>query len=336
MKTKLTLLTLLIIAAVGAKAQNLIAVQHAGKSAFYTKLPDAITGALAGDTVYVPGGSFDGITISKKLCLIGAGHNPDSTKVTSRTTISSITFGKGADYGSITGIYVLQMQRSGPFSNYAISRCKINSLSFGTFASDSLNNFSLNENIIGSLLVYGTNNYFNNNVFMGLIQIIDLGTINYTIVKNNVFLGIGGNFFYRDHCIVENNLFEQNTSTISTTYGDNNIFFNNLMIGNGQYGKNQGNGNYQDNVLLSTVFIHYDPSNVDGDTIYKQDFNLPPGSPYKNAGTDGTDLGIYGGAFPWKPGSLPSNPHFQSINIAPTTDASGNLKVQITVAAQDH
>ena len=52
------------------------------------------------------------------------------------------------------------------------------------------------------------------------------------------------------------------------------------------------------------------------------------------AGADGTDMGIYGGMYPWKDGDLPINPHIVSKNIGTTLDASGNLKVNVTVEAQ--
>ena len=74
-----------------------------------------------------------------------------------------------------------------------------------------------------------------------------------------------------------------------------------------------------------------------GENVYRENFNLPSNSPYKNAGADGTDIGIYGGAFPWKEGSVPFNPHYQTIKIDPKTDpATGNLKVEIKVKAQDN
>ena len=64
-------------------------------------------------------------------------------------------------------------------------------------------------------------------------------------------------------------------------------------------------------------------------------FHLRPGCLGKNAGTDGTDLGIYGGSFPWKNGSLPPNPHIQTKNISSATDPIGNLNVNIKVKAQE-
>jgi len=336
MKTKFTLLLLLIIAAIGAKAQNLIAVQHAGKPTFYTKLPDAITGALAGDTVYIPGGSFDAIAISKKLCLVGVGANPDSTKIGGKTIVSSLELDAGADNGSLTGIYSLGGITVGANINgYTISRCYINLLTANT----STSTFLIKENIINNIV--STNaDYWNlsNNIFTGTVQGLVLSN-----VKNNLFLS-SGTQLYSNSGVIENNFFLYLSGNYSEGGPGYNFFYNNINAGvnsDGSYlavslNHDQGSNNFFDGIGLTTLFPTSSSYNYNTDGIYEINFNLPAGSKYKNAGTDGTDIGIYGGAYPWKPGSLPPNPHFQSINIAPTTDASGNLKVQITVAAQDH
>lgn len=69
---------------------------------------------------------------------------------------------------------------------------------------------------------------------------------------------------------------------------------------------------------------------------FKNDFHLQANSSGKNAGSDGTDIGIYGGRFPWKDGGLPITPHIESKFVNGTTDTNGNLNVKIKVAAQDN
>ena len=67
---------------------------------------------------------------------------------------------------------------------------------------------------------------------------------------------------------------------------------------------------------------------------FSDDLHLLPGSPGVGAGSDGTDIGIYGTGSPWKPGNVPYNPHFRSANIAGATNPNGELPVNIRVAAQ--
>jgi len=84
------------------------------------------------------------------------------------------------------------------------------------------------------------------------------------------------------------------------------------------------------NQTQSTIFV-----NQSGNSFsYDDDYHLQSTCPGKNAGRDGTDIGIYGGASPWKEGSIPFNPHIQTLNISPVTNSSGNLNVNIQVEAQ--
>ena len=53
-------------------------------------------------------------------------------------------------------------------------------------------------------------------------------------------------------------------------------------------------------------------------------------------GTDDSQIGIYGGVYyPYKEGAVPSNPHIQLQNIAPST-TNGLLNVQIKAVAQEN
>jgi hypothetical protein len=59
-------------------------------------------------------------------------------------------------------------------------------------------------------------------------------------------------------------------------------------------------------------------------------------NPGNYAGTDGKQVGIYGGSFPYKEGAVPSPPHVRSKTIASSTDGQGKLNVQITTSAQNN
>ncbi|MEO6977558.1 MAG: hypothetical protein ABI113_04235 [Mucilaginibacter sp.] len=344
MKRLIFTLTILLTAVAVSKGQNLIARQHGGAPTFYMKLPDAIAAAAAGDTLYIPGGGWDAVSINKKLYLIGVGHNPDSTSVTGRTVVNSIQLAIGADNGSMTGIYTTAVTAGGTLVNYTFSRCYLGQVYLNTSAN--ISNITFTENMIGNVDVTGGHYYMSNNVFFGGILGRDGSYLDGSVVRNNVFiknlfLSGGGNNapLFATNSVIENNIF------IVAGTGSNNTYRNNFNEGvNGTDGSNQGSGNFNPSlnpnsgtpISLQSIFINFDSSNTNGDNIYKADLHIQNGSIYKNAGTDGTDIGIYGGAFPWKAGSIPFNPHFQTLKIAPQTDSSGNLKVQITVAAQNN
>lgn len=64
------------------------------------------------------------------------------------------------------------------------------------------------------------------------------------------------------------------------------------------------------------------------------DFHL--NNPASYLGTDGTQIGLFGGSKPFKQGGLPENPHIRYKNIAPQTDNNGLLSIDIKVGAQSN
>ena len=64
--------------------------------------------------------------------------------------------------------------------------------------------------------------------------------------------------------------------------------------------------------------------------IYNPDHN------YQLQNDCGTDIGIYGTAEPFKDGGVPNNPHIQINSIGSSTNAEGDLPINIKVAAQDN
>lgn len=327
----ITSLFLFVILASQSIAQGLISVQNGGQPKFFQQVDDAITNSANGDTIYIPGGSwYIAVPINKRLHIIGVGHHPDSTKVTFPTTlIGQIYLATGANNGSLVGIYFKGGidGREGDVSSMTIERCRI---SDGLSVSSTNRNFSFVENIInGTIYDSGagaTNFSFFNNIFWcsfysnGNTPFINSTfknnifysppRIQYSLFENNVFLN-GGVPNNDANSTLKNNLFANGANFPTNT---TNVYSKNIV------------GQEQTDIFMKS----------DGATIYENDYHLQSTCPGKNAGTDGTDVGIYGGIYPWKEGSIPANPHFQSLKVGPTTDASGNLNVKIKVAAQEH
>lgn len=308
----------LLLLATQSKSQNLIAVQSGSTPSFFLRIAEAVESAQDGDTIYIPGGSFDDITLAKKLHLIGVGHDPDSTKATLITFLPSVVFAAGSSGSSLTGVRSSGISignGSDEIKNLILSRCRIGNIDIGTKCS----NISFVQNIMSSVYGNGITHdiSFNNN------KIQSLGGFEYCSFRNNIILGIPyssvsisvfennymGGSPYVNNCILNNNISYSGYNIVSNNAGANNLFYQ----------------------AAGSIFLKEDSS-----FDYSNDYHLKPDCPGKNAGRDGTDIGIYGGVFPWKEGSIPSNPHFQSLKISPTTDTNGNLNVKIKVAAQDH
>ena len=72
--------------------------------------------------------------------------------------------------------------------------------------------------------------------------------------------------------------------------------------------------------------------------IFKYDLNyeLLPAAQTAFLGTDGTQIGIYGGVFPYKTNAVPTNPSITAKTIGSNTNSNGQLPVQVTVNAQSN
>ena len=322
-------------------SQQLVTVQHNGNSAFYSTFFDAYSNCQSGDTIYLPGGVYAaGFSISKEVHIVGVGHDPDFTSATDITTLNSgIFFYNGSNYSSITGVAVsiIAINTSGDMgpSNYIdIYRCKLTSVEITTPASNNTIRECIIDNISGYYDTpsnYPTNNTFFNNIING--QVRNFGLNNF--IHNNIFIGIGcctsfvAPLYNITQSLIQNNIFcTVNTINFGTPQC---TFKNNMTSGDIYCAEGICNGNIV-SVPLNTIFVSYDGS---GSFNYNYDFQLQSMNAGNNAGTDGTDMGIYGGDFPWKEGSVPFNPHIKLKTISTKTNSSGNLNVNITVEAQE-
>jgi hypothetical protein len=334
------------------KGQNLIAVQNGNTSIFFSDLSEAITASNAGDTIYIPGGVINcgNIIINKRLHLIGAGIRPDSSAATKYTLINgSINVSSDADFGSLTGLDITMtgggISLNGSVTNYLISRCKFEVLNLGlNSASSSINIFR--ENIIGIIEGNGSqNNSFHNNIISRYVAGGYTISGSFNVFRNNIFFlqtptacynaGIGwSEYIYSvlgmTDCSFENNIFLSNNPNFLCNLNDC-VFTNNLFCSDLPSCPNCSSSNNIINQEQNSIFV-----NLTGNQFsFSNNYHLNPTSPGKNAGSDGTDMGIYGGLYPWKDGSIPSNPHIQFQSIGCTPNSSGNLNVNIRVAAQD-
>jgi hypothetical protein len=320
-----------------AHSQNLIAVQNGDTPAFYTVLDSAIIHAQNGDTVYIPGGTFSlNVPVTKSLHIIGVGHNPDSTLATGKTVINgNLSLVNEACYGAFIGAYLngyILSEGGLAISNYLVQRCSL----FAVRLEGSCTNWSFIENIIHSNIIclnaFASNCYFSNNIIGGYTR-NDWNGFTSSVFKNNIFLFQSGNGFYpinASNSTFENNIF---ISSYYSCYSiTNSAIFNNLFVEtNPLYYSTSSWGS--DNIFdqpQPSIFVNQSLNTFN----YSHDYHLQPTSPGKNAGKDGTDIGIYGGAFPWKAGSVPTNPHIQYESVSGVGE-DGNIHVVVKVAAQD-
>ncbi|MBI3234151.1 MAG: hypothetical protein HYZ42_08935 [Bacteroidetes bacterium] len=338
------LLFLLILGSCPLFAQNLIAVNHNGSASFYPELDSAIIVAQKGDSVFIPSGNYYlGQTINKSIHIFGVGMNNRSyngvgiTQITSTLANSYIYIGRGADSGSIEGIATNGTVFFGrgtdtntfDVNTFTFNRCYLYGGVYAGYYNASRTDKSKNV-MVKECIVLGMSSYATNKNWFVANSIIESScSFNFTTVSNCIFLYNGAGIYFND-CMVRNNIFYTNNISSTTK---NNQFYNNVNTGGSGYDiyNNYGQGNFN--------MTYWDSNFVSAPlgsraNFFTNNYQLRNSHPGKNNGTDGTDIGIYGGEFPWKEGSLPVTPLIYDKFIQGSTDVNGNLPVKMKVKAQ--
>lgn len=155
------------------------------------------------------------------------------------------------------------------------------------------------------------------------------------LVTNSHIAGIGSGTYestiHVDHCIVKGSLPTGVLCTNSILYNNlnagstskNNIFVGQNSIGSGvQDSNNNWTG-------LANAGV-YAAEGEDGTYGTNKTFELK--YPKKYIGTDGTEIGLHGGNYPWN--KIPCTPRILESSIDTKTSTDGKLKVSIKVEAQ--
>ncbi len=355
MKKQITILTaILTIFAFTANATIWTVSNNPDSPGQYTSLQMAVDSSGVHDTILVAGSptSYGNVTLKWSLTLIGAGYN---NPYGYNTTVGSISLTRfnvsiGASDTRIMGFYVASyISLSGNYSggtleqkileNVVIERCMLASyFSFSgnaTYRNDTIRNCIFNNYINLTASSSNLDNIIiHNNIFNGAYLLssssIDLSS---TYLKNNIFLNRNGNVFSSTYnMVIENNIFYQALPQGATNCAFNNniTFMNNDNVIPGP--NNVGSGNMVD---VDPMFVNFPFLGAPFD--YGHDYHLQAGSPGINAGTDGTDIGIYGGMMPFEIGDNPYIPQMMEVTLpsGSSVPAGGTLNVHFTAKKQD-
>ena len=218
MKTKKILFVLVALAAtIGLNAQKVAlhsngTVQHFNGAAAFINAYDA---SVSGDTIYLPGGSFNPpAEFSKTLSVIGAGHYPDSSVVTGKTFINgNIVLREDADNCLFEGVHITGSLSTA--SNEAVdflavkSSCIQGGVSFNGDLSNPSKNASFIRSVVGANINLGNaqNAYFAN-----------------SIISNGSIVNSSGNLFVNNN-ILRVLVYYENVFV----GGENNIIKNNVI-----------------------------------------------------------------------------------------------------------
>lgn len=311
-----------------AKAQSslLATLNHEGTiSTFYgtNALQQAHAAAANGDVITLSSGTFQSVNITKAVTLRGAGMALDAATQTEPTVLAN-------EFSiNIPDETTQRLTIEGIYTNQTVT---INKLKNAMFLKDRFRYFSLLSSGYGKDLTfihcritekyYGNDDSNNSAVFQNCL-VRGMAGKNY-IFNNCLFLAETNNSNshcdnseYRN-CIILNSNRTKSTST----------YYNNLycILYNAESFNVTNNTNVKvakDNEAIKNLFGYSD------DNEYK----LTEAAKALIKGSDGTEVGVYGGSLPYDP--TPTNPQISKFNVAAKTTADGKLSVDIEVKSAE-
>jgi hypothetical protein len=338
MKQFFTILLALTTAALNAQTLQIARVSSNGTTTtLYTNLKTAMSDAQDDDFIYMPAGTFnvDSVIIQKRVNIVGTGIYPDSTLATGKTVINGNLYLKtGMDGGSMQGVELNDLNYNSAYGiinvsssgNFTFSKCMITIITCNSLASGNIN---IRECVVNKYIgnPNSTLKYNVNNSILADLYSCGYSTFNNCIFSNrNILVSgsyAGGNNEFRN-CIFK-------ISNVTLYSGTNDRYFN------CHFENVATNGYYNNPIQLNTTYDATNNSTFVGGACpaafsYTFDYHVKSSSTAAASGTDGTDKGIYGTLYPYNPN--PYNPHIYFKSVAPTTNAQGQLQINIKVKAQ--
>ncbi len=298
-----------------------------GATKLVNTLDEAALQAQTDDIIYLPAGNFSGQSIKhfdKRVTVIGVGHHPDSASAAGRTYITgNIGFqNPGAEGSTLDGVYITGLV-------YLSSNCTV----VRTFAQNLFvsagwtgENITIQE-CIATNFYANSASISNSRVKNSIITNVFTTNVNTTTFENCIFLFAGAYpLDQANQCIFRNCIFPNMTSFGGTS---SSFYYNNIFAA-AELPTLTSTANAARNILgqaAGTIFANQ----TGADFNYSDNYRLKSGSPGINAGTDGKDIGIYGGQKPYDDYAIPPNPSIRKREIDAETTPAGTLKVKFNV-----
>ena len=289
-------------------------------------LREAHGAATSGDVINLSGGAFQSVNITKAVTIRGAGI--DSTNPTYINGGFQINISE-EDTGrlSMEGIRCVDfISVYGTSSNAYFLKCKFYSFSFNESAFK--NTMFANCKITNSIVLNGTNTAQFINSYVSFFSSYDNASATFV---NCVLMtdGYSNGCSYICNSQLQNCIINPSTSyrvgnLPSTSQASNCVVVNYGSI----FNQSQANIGCIGDVSYADMFKDYTGTYSDDQT-----FELTDEAKAMYLGTDGTEIGMYGGLMPYN--STPTYPQITKMNVAKKTTADGKLSVEIEVSAAE-
>ena len=305
-----------------AQEVQMATLQHGEQmTAYYgaNALTSALETAQKGDIISLSAGTFNVETINKAVTIQGAGYVNDAEKNRHRTSLVgnggniAISLPEGDSGLTIEGIWTdSYFNLSGELNQLTFKKCSISSI----YADEScaIGNFLIDQCDMGVLtapLIH--NGYFNNSI-LSSIRIDDENST--WMADHSIIRYAPSGMGTLKNCILNLNYGYNNTTCENCVYWPDYV----ELVGSG----NRGLTDDEHNAFFKEGPEAWDYGNGE--------FNCELSNPSAYLGSDGTQVGIYGGETPFT--DVPTNPQVTKKEIAKQASADGKLSVKITVEAQ--
>lgn len=319
-KTFILALLALVLCGSRAVAQSslMATLSHEGQiSTFYgaKALQEAHAAADHGDVITLSSGSFAGVDITKAVTIRGAGMEIDTVHAIEPTVITEDFNIDIAD--SVTNILTME----GIYHNQEII---VLHLKNAMFLKCRFNKFS----------------YYNTESIMEDLNFINCriadeyrdgggGSASFINCIVSYAYGSGGHYSFNNSILFGEDWVQdseyKNCILVDEQSISNNSYYNNLFISDNTNALNEIPNTT--NVLVPKNDERI--TNLLGDYSDSNPYTLTEEAKNILKGTDGTEVGIYGGNIPYD--ATPTNPRITKFEVSPKTTADGKLSVDIEV-----
>ena len=356
MKKLFSLLSMLCMnMVVFAQGSLLATLSHNGEiSAFYgaSALASAVNVAENGDVITLSSGQFNAVNISKLITLRGAGMSISTDSINSHeaTIIQGAFTINQAD--SLEGRIVMEglyfsnaITYSGNLKNAQFLKCRFTAFKAGTNATIVNSSFIHCRFYNGYSQNANSNTYFINSIVCNPASTSTSSNVEFNncFVKfdgfygdgngnNNAWAGIVVNAYYKN-CIVQTC---HTYNPYSSVIPSNCTAYNCIGLGNSDLFKNMSSRNTTNKYVssISSVFKSYAVTAYNNFIKDVYNFDLTDSAAATYLGTDGTQVGIYGGNLTYD--ENPTIPQITKCNVASKSTADGKLSVDIEVKAAEY
>ena len=335
----LILSAFLMTLTVQSQAKVITVDNRANSGADYTSLSEAVNASMLGDTIQIhpSATTYGNATITKTLHLVGLGHNPALSKYGERADVGNITLTGNCANTSIRGLDVNVVTTSNPATAITDIIIKNNIIRAYINCSNNVDirDWVVEGNIFNTAYVqpYGEGWIIKNNIFDNSTYPI-YNADNTDSFLNNIFILANGNFAQNSaDPLVNNNIFILEGTTTTINLNSATVVFNNNLTQNttGFTVDALPGSNNLDNTSPGFSFSY---ANIDD--YYNNDYNVSGAA--ENAGTDGTDLGVFGANFNFDVDGRPDDyPYMTSLDISNSSVPLGqNINVTFTAGKKNN